>query len=256
MNIMKSNTKIYTGTSGWSYEHWVNRFYPEELEKNEWFPYYAQRFNTVELNMSFYRYPFPNMLKGWKNKMPETFKMTFKANRQITHYKKFHEVEDDLRKFYGIAKNLQENTGCILFQTPPSFQCDEGNFRVMLKFMDVLDSSFNNVIEFRHSSWWNKDVIKLLKAHNVCFCTVSGLDMPPDVIISADFGYFRFHGPEKPYASEYSEEQLINWADAITQKTKQNNLKEIYCYFNNDYFGYAIENARRMNQLLKEKLNH
>jgi len=252
---MSTKTTILAGTSGWSYNHWVKRFYPEGLDKKEWFSYYTQYFNTVELNMSFYRYPFPNMLKGWKNKMPDNFKMTFKANRQITHYKKFHEVEEELNKFYGMTKNLQGNTGCILFQTPPSFQCDEGNFRLMLKFMDLLNRSFNNVIEFRHPSWWNRDVVKLLKAHNVSFCSVSGLDMPPEVVISANFGYFRFHGPGKPYASEYSEEQLVSWADTISQKAKQNSLKEVYCYFNNDYFGYAVENAKRMDELLKERLN-
>ncbi len=252
---MNTKVAIFVGTSGWSYQHWVERFYPKNMDRKEWFSYYTQFFNTAELNMSFYRYPFPNMLKGWKNKMPEHFKMTFKANRQITHYKKFHEVEEDLKKFYNMTSNLQGNTGCILFQTPPSFQCEEGNFRVMLKFMDLIDRSFNNVVEFRHASWWTEDVIKLLKAHNVGFCTVSGLDMPPDIIISANFGYFRFHGPDKPYASEYSEEQLVSWADEISQKAKQNSLREIYCYFNNDYFGYAVKNAKRMDELLKERLN-
>jgi uncharacterized protein YecE (DUF72 family) len=252
---MNKKIKIFTGTSGWSYDHWKEHFYPADLDKKEWFPYYTKHFNTVELNMSFYRYPFPNILKGWKNKMPDDFKMTLKANRQITHYKKFHEVEDDLKKFYNMTANLDDNLGCILFQTPPSFHCDEGNFRVMLKFMALLDHSLKNVIEFRHSSWWNEDVIKLLKAHKVGFCNVSGLSMPSDIIITSNFGYFRFHGPDKPYASEYSEEQLYSWADEISKTAKQNSLKEIYCYFNNDYFGFALKNARRMEELLKEKLN-
>jgi uncharacterized protein YecE (DUF72 family) len=250
---MKPKTKIFTGTSGWSYEHWVERFYPEHLKKNEWFPYYTQYFNTVELNMSFYRYPFKNMLKGWKNKMPENFKMTFKANRQITHRKKFHDVEDNMQKFYEMTENLEGNTGCILFQTPPSFQCDEGNFRKMLKFMDVLDSSKNNVIEFRDNSWWNEDVFKLLKAHNVAFCTVSGLEMPSDVKVTADFGYFRFHGPEKPYASKYSEAELKSWAEAIKKEINEKQLNEVYCYFNNDYYGYAIDNAKTLNDMLRQE---
>jgi uncharacterized protein YecE (DUF72 family) len=247
---MNSKTQIYIGTSGWSYDHWVERFYPDELKKNEWFPFYAQFFNTVELNMSFYRYPFKNMLKGWKNKMPENFKMTFKANRQITHRKKFHEVADATEKFYNMTETMGDNTGCILFQTPPSFQCDEGNFRTMLQFMDNLDKKYHNVLEFRHPSWWNEDVKKLLKAHNAAFCTVSGLEMPDENVITADFGYYRFHGPEKPYASAYTDQQLEEWASKIQESIDQNNLKEVYCYFNNDYFGYALQNA----QSLKEKL--
>jgi uncharacterized protein YecE (DUF72 family) len=247
---MNDKTNFYIGTSGWSYDHWMDRFYPADLKQSEWFPFYTQYYNTVELNMSFYRYPFKNMLKGWKNKMPDDFKMTFKANRQITHQKKFHDVEEEVAKFYQLTKNLGTNAGCILFQTPPSFKCDEQNFRNLLKFMDLLNHDFRNVIEFRHESWYDTEVIRLLKAHNVAFCCVSGLDMPNDVITTADFAYFRFHGPEKPYASRYTDEQLDAWAETIRSEIKDHNLKDVFCYFNNDYFGYALDNA----EMLKEKL--
>ena len=248
---MSDKTNFYIGTSGWSYEHWVDRFYPADLKKNEWFPFYTQYYNTVELNMSFYRYPFKNMLKGWKNKMSRDFKMTFKANRQITHQKKFHDVEEEVAKFYQITGNLGANTGCILFQTPPSFKCDEQNFRNMLKFMDLLNHDFRNVIEFRHESWYDTEVIRLLKAHNVAFCCASGLDMPNDVNTTADFAYFRFHGPEKPYASRYTDEQLDAWAETIKSEIKDHNLKDVFCYFNNDYFGYALDNAESLKEKLK-----
>lgn len=112
---MNLKPKIYTGTSGWSYEHWKGIFYPEGLKKNEWFSFYAQHFNTVELNMSFYRYPYINMLKGWRNKMPPDFKMTFKVNRQVTHHKRFHDAGDEIKRFCDLARNMEENTGCILF---------------------------------------------------------------------------------------------------------------------------------------------
>lgn len=248
---MDVKAKVYIGTSGWSYDHWVDRFYPPELKKSEWFPFYTQYYNTVELNMSFYRYPFKNMLKGWKNKMPEDFKMTFKANRQITHHKKFHDVEEEMSKFYNMAGNLEGNTGCILFQTPPSFECDEQNFRNLLKFMDLINHDFKNAIEFRHSSWWDKEVIRLLKAHKVAFCNISGMQMPEDVITTADFAYFRFHGPEKPYASKYTDEQLDSWAEVIKEEINRYNLKEVYCYFNNDYFGYALEDAKSLREKLE-----
>ena len=96
---------------------------------------------------------------------------------------------DDTKKFYNMVSTMDKNGGCILFQTPPSFKCDEGNFRTMLQFMDNIDNNHNNVIEFRHSSWWNEDVKKLLKAHYVALCTVSGLNMPVDVMVTADFSY-------------------------------------------------------------------
>lgn len=250
---MNSETSIYIGTSGWSYDHWVGLFYPEDLKKNEWLPFYAKHFNTVELNMSFYRFPFKNMLKGWKNKMPGNFKMTFKANRQITHRKKFYDVANVTEKFYNMTSTMENNVGCILFQTPPSFRCDDANFNTMLQFMDDLNQNYNNVIEFRHKSWWNEDVKKLLKAHNAAFCTVSGLEMPPDVMITADFGYFRFHGPEEPYASKYSEEQIDQWAESIKNEMEKHQLKEVYCYFNNDFYGYALDNAKELLEKLRNK---
>jgi len=243
---MSSDTSVYIGTSGWSYDHWAGLFYPEEMKKNEWFPFFAKHFNTVELNMSFYRYPFENMLKGWQNKMPQNFKMTFKANRQITHRKKFIDVTEPMEKFYEMVSSMDKNAGCILFQTPPSFHCDDANFNTMLKFMDNIDQNYKNAIEFRHKSWWNEDVKKLLKAHNVAFCTVSGLEMPSDVMITADFGYFRFHGPQEPYASEYTEEQIDQWAKSIKTEIEKHQLKEVYCYFNNDLHGYALNNAKQL----------
>jgi uncharacterized protein YecE (DUF72 family) len=247
-------TNIYIGTSGWSYEHWKKVFYPEKLKKSEWFSFYTKYYNTVELNMSFYRYPFVNMLTEWKNKMPYKFKMTFKANQQITHRKRFKDVEEETRRFYNLVSNMGENTGCILFQAPPSFHFNETNFETLQLFLSHVDLSFKNAIEFRHQDWWNADVINLLKSHNVAFCTVSGLHMPSEAVVSADFGYFRFHGPDKAYASKYSNEQLYDWANRITEKVIKNGLKEIYCYFNNDFIGYAIEDARNLCQIIAGKL--
>jgi len=122
----------------------------------------------------------------------------------------------------------------------------------MLKFMDNIDQNYNNVIEFRHKSWWNEDVKKLLKAHNVAFCTVSGIEMPSDVMITADFAYFRFHGPQEPYASEYNEEQIDQWAKSIKNEIEKHKLKEVYCYFNNDLHGYAINNAKQLSAKIKD----
>ena len=244
---------IYIGTSGWSYDHWLGLFYPEELKKNQWLPFYSEHFGTVELNMSFYRYPFQNMLKGWKNKLPENFKMTFKAHRQITHRKKFREVKENLDRFYNMVGEMGDRAGCILFQAPPSFSKTQENEEVLRKFLELINPSFHNVIEFRHSSWWNEETLDLLRKYNVAFCTVSGINMPSDVMISADFGYFRFHGPEEVYASEYSDEQLRAWADAINELISGGTINDVYCYFNNDFHGFAINNAKTLHSLLNRR---
>ena len=241
---------IYIGTSGWSYDHWVGIFYPDDLKKNQWLSYYSEHFSTVELNMSFYRYPFQNMLKGWKNKLPEEFKMTFKAHRQITHRKKFQDVKENLDRFYNTVEEMGKRAGCILFQAPPSFRKTPENEEILGRFLENTDSAYHNVMEFRHASWWNKETLDLLKHYNVAFCTVSGINMPSDVMVSADYAYFRFHGPKEVYASEYSGEQLCAWADSINELISKEKIRDVYCYFNNDFHGFAIKNAKTLQSLI------
>jgi uncharacterized protein YecE (DUF72 family) len=241
----------YVGTSGWSYDHWINVFYPEDLKKKQWLSFYSQHFATVELNMSFYRYPFKNMLKGWKNKLPQDFKMTFKAHRQITHRKKFQDVKENLERFYAMVGELGSQAGCVLFQVPPSFRNNAENRAILTAFLELTDPAFDNVMEFRHTLWWDQDIIHMLGNHHVAFCTVSGLGMPPDIMVSNDFAYFRFHGPDQAYASEYTDEQLENWAGIIHDAIEQNDIQRVYCYFNNDFHGYAVKNAKRLNQMLQ-----
>ncbi len=247
---MSSETKYFIGTSGWSYDHWVGKFYPEDIEKRDWIKFYAEYYNTVELNMSFYRFPFPNMLKGWKNKLPETFRMTLKANRQITHVKKFKDVDDLVKRFYGLTDLLNKKAGCILFQAPPSMKMNDSSLTILESFLENLDKSRKNVLEFRHKSWWNDDVYQLLNQHNVAFCTVSGLNMPTDMVVTADFAYFRFHGPGKAYASKYSDDELKQWSDRLKEAAHKYDLKDVYCYFNNDIGGYAVEDAAKLRELL------
>ncbi len=247
---MSNKQNILIGTSGWSYEHWVEKFYPPDLAKREWIIFYAQHFNTVELNMSFYRFPFKNMLQGWKKKLPDTFEMTMKANRQITHRKRFKDVGDLVTGFYDLTQLLAQNKGCILFQAPPSFENNEENMERLKNFLTVLDPDEKNVIEFRHPSWWQDPVYQLLRKYNVAFCVVSGLDMPAEVIVTADIAYFRFHGPEKAYASQYSDKQLREWSEKINQLNAEHDLKALHCYFNNDMQAYAVQNAQRLSELI------
>jgi uncharacterized protein YecE (DUF72 family) len=244
---------IHIGTSGWSYDHWVGLFYPEDLKKNEWLPFYSRHFDTVELNMSFYRYPFRNMLKGWKRKLPGHFRMTFKAHRQITHRKKFRDAGEELAKFYQTVGEMDKQAGCILFQTPPSFRKEEHHISVLTEFLQNTQPERNNVIEFRHPSWWDRDTLELLQRFGAGFCTVSGLDMPSKVMHSTNMGYFRFHGPEKAYASSYTEEQLRSWADTIRDLMAKKEIEEAYCYFNNDFHGYAIQNAKQLAEYLDQE---
>jgi uncharacterized protein YecE (DUF72 family) len=242
--------RIAVGTSGWSYGHWIGRFYPEALDTRARFSYYARRFDSVELNMSFYRYPREQQLRHWRENMPAGFTMTFKANRRISHFRKFRGVEKEVQTFYGFQDELGPHAGCILFQTPDSFRCTAENTNVLRDFLALLEPGRRNVFEFRHPSWWNGQTAELLREHGAAFCVVSGLGMPSEVITTAPFAYFRFHGPAEPYASRYSQEQLRSWAAAIQREIETHGLREVYCYFNNDGEGYAPENAAGLRELL------
>ncbi|HMA62036.1 MAG TPA: DUF72 domain-containing protein [bacterium] len=247
---MDNHKNIFIGTSGWSYDHWVGKFYPQDLKKNQWIKYLAENFNSVELNMSFYRFPFPNIIKGWYNKLPENFQMTLKANRNITHRKRFKDTDELVEKFYHRADILKDKLGCILFQTPPSFKNTEQNFQRLQNFLESRKPNYRNVFEFRHKSWWNDQAYDLLDKNGAGFCTVSGLGMPKQVQVTSEIAYFRFHGPGKAYESRYTEESIQEWAAKIKKVSKQESVKSIYCYFNNDMNGYAVENARELQAAL------
>ena len=232
------------GTSGWSYPEWKGRFYPEDIPQRKWLPFYAGQFNTVEINMTFYRFPKPETLKGWLDKTPSNFTFTLKANRQITHYKKLQDVKGDLRYFYLLADSLQERLGCILFQLPPSLT---KNMDLLQDFLSHLSPNHKNVIEFRHESWFSEDVYSLLRSHKVIFCVVSSPELPDHVVETAETSYFRFHGRIGWYKYNYTDEELKDWAEAI-KKTKS---KECFIYFNNDYHAYAVANCKTLGEFLE-----
>lgn len=235
----------HLGTSGWSYSDWKGRFYPEGVSQKKWLPFYAQHFSTVEINMTFYRYPKVETLKGWLDKVPEDFKFTLKANRQITHYKKIKGVKSDVRYFYILADSLKEKLGCILFQLPPSLTIDLG---LLEEFLSTLSQKYKNVIEFRHESWYAQEVYELLRSYKVTFCIVSSKKVPNTIVETAETSYFRFHGLTGGYRYNYSDEELKEWAEAI-KKTK---AKECYVYFNNDYHAYAVSNCKKLSELLQK----
>ncbi len=233
----------HLGTSGWSYPGWRGRFYPEDLSQREWLPFYAQHFQTVEINMTFYRFPKPETLRAWLEKTPAHFTFTLKANRRITHLKKIKNVKSEVRYFYILANQLREKLGCILFQLPPSLTLD---LSLLKDFLAVLSPQYKNVIEFRHETWHVAEVYELLRSSGAIFCTVSSPELPETIVETQDIAYFRFHGRIGWYKYNYSDEELKEWAEAI----KKAKAKESYVYFNNDYHAYAVRNCLRLAELL------
>lgn len=235
--------EIWVGTSGWSYPGWRRLFYPPELKPADWLEYYATRFSTVEINMTFYRSPKPETLRNWLAKVPENFTFTLKASRQITHLKKLKKVEHDLEHLAFLAGQLRNRLGCLLYQLPPSLTID---LDLLSEFLSSLPSGFRHVIEFRHPSWYEPKVYDLLSQHRVTFCVVSSGRVPPELVVTSETAYFRFHGLTGGYRYRYSEEELSLWSEKISSLK----VKECYVYFNNDYRAHAVYNALSLKKML------
>lgn len=235
----------HVGTSGWNYRHWRQVFYPPDLPVARWFQFYAQRFDTVELNNTFYRLPQASTFAAWREQAPEGFVYAVKASRYITHLKKLKDAAQPLERFTARARHLRQHLGPILYQLPPHWRRDLARLEA---FLALLPGDLLHVFEFRDESWFSDDTLALLDRHGVGFCVVDlpGLRCP--VRLTGRVGYIRLHGPDRPYQGSYSERELATWA----RRTREflDSGHPTYVYFNNDAHGYAVQNARRLRELL------
>jgi uncharacterized protein YecE (DUF72 family) len=226
------------GCSGFHNKDWKNVFYPERLPQNKWFEYYSGRFNTLELNTTFYRFPRIEILKKWYEKSPPGFKISVKAPRLITHYKQLKDAESLLNDFYTtIAEGLLEKLGAVLFQFPAKIACSN---EFLQRIIQNLNTSFNNVVEFRHASWWDDHVFQQLAQNNISFCGINIENLPDTIIDNTSLIYYRFHGKPHLYYSQYPLTTIKNFAEALKEKA---GVKTVYVYFNNTATIAAINNA-------------
>jgi uncharacterized protein YecE (DUF72 family) len=242
---------INFGTSGWYYKEWVGPFYDKEKGK---FSFYTNYFSTVEINSTFYRYPTRGMVYGWFRSSPKDFKFSAKLPRVITHEKKLDsdaKVENDLIRFLELLNPLKasEKLGIILIQLPPSFTF-EGRYDDLTKFLKILPKEYKFAVEFRHWSWIREETWDLLKKNNVAYTIVDEPLLPPDLHVTADFAYVRWHGKGDRlwYNYHYEKEELEPWIPKIKDITKD--VKEVYGYFNNHFHGYAVENCIQILEML------
>lgn len=236
------------GCSGFYNKHWKGVFYPEELSTREWLNYYCSHFNTLELNVTFYRFPTLRTLEGWYNKSPEGFLFSVKAPKIITHIKKFSDCETLFNDLYGVCEHgLKEKLACILFQLPPSLTYEE---ELLDMIIEQLDTDFTNVIEFRHESWWDKAVYEKLAQHGIIFASVSHPKLPETIIANTDTIYVRLHGKPKMFYSEYSLKEIAKLQTSIE---KHKEAKKAFVYFNNTAGTAGILNARTLNNIISPK---
>ena len=234
---------IFLGTSGWSYKEWEGPFY-DKGEKRK-LRAYAQVFGTAEIDSTFYRVPSKGMVFGWLRYTPADFVFTAKLPQTITHTKKLGlmgDVKPELKEFLDVMRPLQSGgkLACLLIQLPPSYSFNLENLR---GFFGQLDPVFRYAVEFRHLSWMRSETWDLLKEFDIAYVNVDEPLLPPDVHLTTDFAYFRWHGRGKTpwFDYNYAKPQLDAWVPKVEKASKE--TKKIVGYFNNHYHGYAPENC-------------
>jgi uncharacterized protein YecE (DUF72 family) len=238
----------YIGTSGWHYEHWRDRFYPEKLSKDKWLEFYAGHFATVELNNSFYRLPSEPAFATWYHSSPASFTFAVKVSRFITHIKRLKDTEEAVDKFIARAKTLEEKLGPLLYQLPPNLH---RNDELLESFLSALPRGMKHVVEFRHQSWLEEKIFEILHKYNIGFCVFDMPSLSCPLAATADFAYIRFHGSSGLYFSCYSDEELADWAKKLANLATD--LKAVYIYFNNDAEAFAVRNAITLRSYLENR---
>lgn len=237
---------VYVGTSGWIYKGWAGTFYPPEVKAPAHLEYYAQRFNTVEINATFYRLPSESMVKGWYARSPDNYLFAVKGSRFITHMKKLNVDKTSIRKFFDRAALLEEKCGPILWQLPPNLGF---NGERLDSFLKIVPRRYAHAVEFRHSSWYDhEETFEILRKHGAGHVSVSSLGMPMNLNVTADFVYIRFHGLEHGAAHDYTRKEMQPWADHC-RRCIDNGIA-VYAYFNNDWNTRAPGNAEVFHEMI------
>lgn len=248
---MKKLSVIHIGTSGWYYNHWIGPFYPAGTAKKDLLAYYIRNFSTVEINNTFYRLPKPETFMLWRKSVPDNFVFSVKASRFITHIKRLNDPQESLVRFLKAVEYLGDTLGPILFQLPPRFTC---NIDRLTFFLKCLPGHYRYTFEFRNPGWFNAEVYTLLKQHNCAFCIYDLNGSLSPLVVTADFVYIRLHGPAGPYQGKYSQTQLQEWSEKFTSWKAQK--KDIFCYFDNDQFGYAAQNAVQLSKIVPQTAHY
>ena len=237
---------ILIGTSGWVYKHWIGCFYPHDLDQREWLRHFAWHYRTVEINRSFYRLPTRRNFEAWAQQAGSRpdFVFAVKASRYLTHLKRLYAPEEPLARLLEAASGLGQHLGPILFQLPPGMKADRERLRY---FLSVLPDWVRAAIEFRDSSWYADDIMRMLDDKGCALVrAVGGYHTPVEVRDTGPFRYIRVHGGM--YGVGLTEGELQYWADKV--KWYAGEGRDVYVYFNNDPDCHAIYNANRLREMV------
>jgi uncharacterized protein YecE (DUF72 family) len=231
---------VHVGCSGWNYAAWRERFYPKGLPQNRWLEHYAQHFSTVEVNSTFYRLAKPESVARWATQVPDDFVFSVKASRYLTHIKRLANLRDGVKRFYTSIEPLIEagKLGPVLWQLPPNFKRDDERLAEALRALPAGRHCF----EFREPSWFVPEIYELLREHGTALVIADRPEVSKFQTheMTADWTFVRFHYGSRGRRGNYSVWELEAWQRRVARWRRE---REVFLYFNNDWEGFAIQNA-------------
>jgi uncharacterized protein YecE (DUF72 family) len=238
---------VWVGTSGWSYQSWRGPFYPIEVPKKDWLSWYGTQFASTEINGSFYRTPSVAAVRAWRKNTPKDFLFAWKASKFITHWKRLDQdtCANSITLLVSRLNLLGPKLGPVLFQLPANFEAD---CRKLTAFLRLLPRRFRYAFEFRHSSWYDAAVLRLLREQGVSLCISDHHHARAPWIATARHVYVRGHGPGGRYKDNYPDPALGDWADQICKWRRQGRI--VFVYFDNDQKSAAPRDAQRLLEML------
>jgi uncharacterized protein YecE (DUF72 family) len=231
--------KLYVGTSGYSYKEWKGNFYPENISASEMLSYYASHLPAVELNNTYYRMPQPNAVESWRAQVPKNFRFSVKAPQSITLYRRLKDAGWQTKQMLKTVSALEDRLGAVLFRLPADMQKDLARLESFLK---ELPADTPAAFEFRHATWFDEEVVQLLRRYNRVLVISDTDEMPTsDIVKTADWGYVRLR------RVQYSAADLKAWAKQI----KAQKWKTAYVFFKHDDEGTGPKLAAQFLKLNK-----
>jgi uncharacterized protein YecE (DUF72 family) len=243
-----SKGRIRIGTSGWNYNHWLGTFYPKGTRQRDLLAAYAERFDSVEINRTFYSLPDKDAVATWRAQAPAGFLFAVKASRYLTHRKKLKDPEEPIERLLGHVEPLKEKLGPVLFQLPPRWRVNPGRLE---RLLEELPGNHRYAFEFRDPSWHDDRILQLLSSRNAAFCIFDLAGTRSPVELTAGFVYIRLHGPGGPYQGSYHSRTLSAWARRMVEWRDAG--KDVYCYFDNDEKAYAPRDAARLKAMIERR---
>ena len=237
---------VHIGCSGWVYPHWRERLYPKGLPQRRWLSHYAEHYDTVEVNSTFYRLASPTAVEAWVEQSPPGFIFSVKASRYLTHVKRLKMLDPYIERFYEPLEALTatEKLGPVLWQLPENFHRDDERLAGALAALPEGRHAF----EFRHASWFTEEVYSQLREHGVALVIGDDPGRPFQTLErTTDWTFIRFHRGNRGREGNYSPSEIDTWARRIAQWRR---TTEVFAYYNNDWQGYALRDANRLKKRL------